>query len=536
MKNLYLGIDFGTTFTCISYYINNEAKVLINEDGFYTTPSAIFFDKDDETILFGKTATYQNNTLGTIVSNWKRIIGKTWNELTTSEIQFFKDKSVEIVNIDNIPHFKINYNKEIVYYNTLDLSILFFKYLYSLITKSLGKYNLNAVVTIPAGFSSNSRTELIKAFTTCNFNVLKVVNEPTAAALAYESDLYNYEDILVFDCGGGTTDISLIQSDYENKIFTIQDVIGDNLLGGEDLTTKLMNYLIDKFNIKHEAKSCKKLIREIENCKSFLSNNYNRDYTFYVECIKNNNEKVIDVKTNISNNLFYEINKSVFLRVKNLLEHFIQYKVQVVLFIGGSSRFYQFKTIMKQIFPNVILIDTLDVDRAVSIGACKYAWTLKVDEKSQNDEDDILLLDVVPIALGIEVEGGLFETIIPRCTTLPESRIKVFTNDSDTDKLEINVYQGESRFVKNNYYLNTIIIPLDKKYQRGESKVFVEFYIDTSGVLDITVKINEETIKTQLSREYLSNKLPENLDDIIHKYTVDKLLENNLANEILEEL
>lgn len=533
MKNLYLGIDFGTTSTCISYY-DSIFKILVNEDGYYTTPTAVFFDKNSSNILFGLSAIQKSKIQGTIINNWKRIIGKSFTDLKDCDFSFFKSKGLNIIDIQNVPHFEIFYNNKTIYYNTLDLSILYLKYVYTLIIETVGKHNLNIVITIPAVFSSNARSELITAFERSNFNILKVLNEPTAAALAYDK-IKNSEEILIFDCGGGTTDLSLIKTDYDNNIFEVIDIFGDNFLGGEDLTNNLTNYIINKFNIQISEKNYKKLHTEAENCKIYLSKfKANKEYTFFVECITDNEENVFDIRTKISQNLFLEINKLFFNTIKNLVSFFKQYDIQKTLFIGGSSKFYYFINLFRQVFPNIIILDNIDPDHAVALGACKHATTLTQDD--DDDTDDILLLDIVPISLGVEIEGGLFDVIIPRCSVLPEHRTKVFTNDSDIDSIEINIFQGESRFVKNNYHLNTIIIPLDKSYKKAESKIFIEFSIDTSGVFDISVKIDNNVIKTQLTKQYIENRLPPNLDEIIYKYTVDKLYENNLANKILEEL
>lgn len=533
MKNLYLGIDFGTTYTCVSYHDSNF-KILLNEDGYYTTPTAIFFDKNSSNILFGLSATQKSKTHGTVITNWKRIIGKTFAELSEYDFDFFKSKSLNIIDRENIPHFEISYNNKTIYYNTLDLSILYLKYIYTLIVETVGKYNLNAVITIPAVFSSNARSELITAFERSKFKVLKVLNEPTAAILAYDK-INNSEEILVFDCGGGTTDLSLIKTDLDNNIFEVIDVFGDNFLGGEDITNNLINYIVKKFNIQISEKNYKKLYRQSEECKIYLSKfKANKEYTFFVECLTDCKDNVFDLRTKISQNLFLEINKVFFSKIKNIISFFKLYDIQKVLFIGGSSKIYYFINLFQQVFPHIVILDNIDPDHAVAIGACKHATSLKQEE--DEGDDDILLLDVVPMSLGVGTLGGLFNVIIPRCSTLPESRTKVFTNDSDIDSLQIHIYQGESRFIKNNYYLNTIVIPLDRLYKKAESKIYIEFSIDTSGVLDISVKIDDNVIKTQLTKQYIENRLPPNLDEIIYKYTVDKLHENNLANKILEEL
>jgi molecular chaperone DnaK (HSP70) len=527
--SIYLGIDFGTTYTCIAYDNNSNIKNLINEDGYYTTPSAIFFDPYSENILFGQSTL----NLNIVITNWKRIIGKTFSEITQNEFDFFKSKNINIVDIDNIPHFKIFYNNQTVYYNTLDLTILYLKYIHSLISNTLGKYDFYyTVITTPAFFSSNAREELQLAYEKTGFKVLKVINEPTAASLGYDD---NNGKVLVFDCGGGTTDISLINIDSD--IFEVLDVIGDNFLGGEDINNNILKYLIEKYKLELSEKNFKKMYREAENCKTYLSNINNKEFRFYIDAD-------FQLNTKISQSLFLEINKSFFNKIKDLINHFKYCTNFKILFTGGSSKLFYFQNIFKQIFPNVKILDSLDPDKAVSIGACKYCITLKNNQKEEcenendNDENDILLLDIVPLSLGVETTGGIFETIIPRCSVLPECRTKLFTNNEDGDTIEVNIFQGESRFVKNNYFLNKITIPLDKVYKQGEAKISVEFNIDTSGILTINVtdEINKTCIKVELSKDFLHTKIPDNVEEIVYEYTINKLYENNLANKILDEL
>ena len=525
---MYLGVDFGTTYTCISYDNNSTVKILINEYGYYTTPSAIFFDPQSENILFGQSTL----NLNVVITNWKRIIGKTFSEITKDELEFFKSKNIKIVDVDNTPHFEILYNNKTVYYTTLDLSILYLKYIYSLISETLGKYdNLYTVITIPAFFSSNARKELQLAYESAGFNILKVINEPTAASLGYDN---NTGKVLVFDCGGGTTDISLINID--DDFFEVLDVIGDNFLGGEDVNNNILNYLVEKYKIERSDKNIKKLYKEAENCKKYLSYQTNKEYSFFIE-----SNFFLNVK--ISQSLFLDINQSFFYKIKKLINHFKYCNNFKILFTGGSSRLFYFKTIFNQIFTNIPILDSLDPDQAVSIGACKYCITLKNNQNEEYKEEtkndnDILLLDIVPLSLGVETTGGIFETIIPRCSVLPECRSKIFTNNEDGDTIEVNIFQGESRFVKNNYFLNKITIPLDKIYKQGEAKILVEFNIDTSGILTVNVtdEINKTCIKVELSKDFLHTKIPDNLEEIVYEYTINKLYENNLANKILDEL
>jgi len=528
-KIIYLGIDFGTTYTCISYDNKSTVKVLINEYGYYTTPTTIYFDKSSENILFGHSTKSIRD--GIVITNWKRIIGKTFTELTNDELNFFKNKNINITNINNIPHFEIFYNNKTVYYNTLDLTILYLKYIYSLITTTLGSHDIfYSVITIPAIFSSNSREELQLAYEKSGFNVLKVINEPTAASLGYDN---NIGKVLVFDCGGGTTDLSLINIDSD--IFEVLDVVGDNFLGGEDINNNIVNYLTEKYKIEKSEKNLKILYNHAENCKTYLSYFNNKEYNFFIE-----SNFFLNVK--ISQSLFLDINQSFFKKIKNLITHFNYSSNFKVLFTGGSTRLFYLKNIFQQIFPNITILDSLHPDQAVSIGACKYSTTLKnnITESTEGDDNnnDILLLDIVPLSLGVEVNGGIFETIIPRCTVLPECRSKIFTNNNDDDILEVKVFQGESRFVKNNYFLNKITIPLGKIYKKGEAKILIEFNIDTSGILTVNVldEINKSSIKVELSKDFIQTKTPDNIEEIVYEYTINKLYENNLANKILNDL
>ena len=216
-----IGIDFGTTYSCVSYYnkSNKVVECIENDYGNYVSPTIIFFDKFSDTILFGEEAQHMSRYKGVCTTNWKRIIGKKYNELSQFELDFYNEKGMTITNKNNEVLFEIKYNNQILYYSSFDLSVLYIKWLKSLISKKTqNTYNL--VFTIPSYFNDNSRQELKKAFEKNGFIIIRILNEPTASSLAYVND-NEIENVLVFDCGGGTTDL-LDHHNFRNWNYTVK--------------------------------------------------------------------------------------------------------------------------------------------------------------------------------------------------------------------------------------------------------------------------------------------------------------------------
>lgn len=542
---IILGIDFGTTYSCISYFNKtlNKFEVVPNDQSQYTSPTMIFFDKFSDQILFGSSASSMENFNGVCVSNWKRIIGKSFDQLTQNELDFFKNKNMELVNkdSDNTIYFKLNYNNKDVYYTTLDLTIMYLVWIKSLIQTYLNEKELvcHTVITIPANFNNNSRTQLQEAYNLAGFKVLRVLNEPTSAALAYQNyDEKNLEteNILIFDCGGGTTDLSLLEMDYSEQVFKVLDIVADNLLGGEDLTNNLYNWIMDKYKIKNNWKYQYKIKIQSELCKIALSNKKTQEYNINIENIKDVNDNEFDLNIKISQHQFIFINSPFFDKIRNLIKKIKSNSKETflnkIIFIGGSTKFFYFDQLFSKAFDGIEILNSIDPDKSVAIGACNYSKSLVNNES----EESFLLLDMTPLSLGVEVQGGLFDVIIPKGSILPITREKIFTNEFDnTSEIIVKIFQGESRFSQHNIYLNSLnLTNLNKKRLKGEMKIRVCFSINSSGIIAVKAEdFDSEAISNIfLSKELITHCIPENIDEIILSSEYTKTIENGMANKM----
>lgn len=561
MNDIVLGIDFGTTNSCISYY-NKESKnvqVIPNETGNFTSPSILFLDQESSEILFSDSALQllvaNNNQyyLCNIFYNLKRLIGK--QNIDENLIPFFKHNTVSIVNNELV--FDIKFNNKQTYFSVQALVKCYLKYLKNIICNYFSidnDSNIDIVITIPAYFDDNQRTILKECCQDINLNVIRIINEPTAASLAYALDKYKNCDmkeefILTFDCGGGTTDISLLHLDYINCVYEVKNTVGDNLLGGEDITNNVVNFIIDKLNLDKTVLSNKTLNiirREAENIKKQLS--FNQSATLFMEI------GGIDYTLNISQSQFNHINSEFYRKIRNLiyyvLDDYIQktrkftyLDINSVIFVGGTTRIPYFKTLFEDILPNAKINNSIDPDQTISIGASIQGALLKdlIDSESGGD---ILLMDIVPLSIGIETVGGIMTPIISRNTCLPISRSQKFMNSEGyEDTITINIYQGERKLVKDNIFLAKFELcsELFSKYDKGEIQITITFDVDSDSIINATavakVEDNEIESKIQVTKTYNGNgDVVKNLDDILLLAEMNKLVDMEMSNKILAKI
>jgi molecular chaperone DnaK (HSP70) len=561
LSDIVVGIDFGTTNSCISYYNiqTKNVQVIPNEQGNYTSPSMLFFDSESPEILFSDSVMQlfrSNNNqsyLPNIFNNIKRLIGK--NTIDDSLLPFFKHNKYN-TNLE----FEIIYNKEPKTFTIQNLIIFYLKYLKNIICSHFSielDTLIDIVITVPAYFDDNQRTIIKKCCEAIGLIVLRIINEPTAASLAYALDKYKKGDIdeefiLTFDCGGGTTDISLLHLDYLNSIYEVKNTIGDNILGGEDITNNLVNYIIDKlhFNkLELSNKILNRIFKQAEEAKKQLS--YNTQTTIYLEL----GDK--DYSLSISQSQFNEINSDFYRKIRNLIYHvlddyiqktnisnhnFDYSKIHSIIFVGGTSKIPYFKTMFQDIFPKAIINNTIDPDQTISIGASIQGALLK-DLIDEDNGGDTLLMDIVPLSIGIETIGGIMTPIISRNTLLPVSRTQIFANSEGyEDTITINIYQGERKFVKDNMFLASFTLQSDTLalYDKGELQISIIFDIDSDSIITAkgVIKVNDTNIESsiQVTKTFSNNNSNQNLDDILFSAEMNKLIDTELSNKILAKM
>jgi len=530
-NNLVFGIDFGTTTSCISYFDKekDDFVVIQNKNGNYTTPSIIYFDEESDDILYGEDAFYISK-LKTVkhenlFTNIKRLIGKDLRNLDSETSSFFNKNIIEN---DYFLYFK----KGEMYKITLEEIIIYYlNYLKKNALENLGTLPsnegdvLNVVITVPAYYNELQRNIIKSCFLKCKMNVIRIINEPTAAAL-YHSYSNKYKDdynMLIFDCGGGTTDISIIHADNEEKMYDVMEVVGDNYLGGLDVTSLLVEYFYEKLN---KMLSKDKLQSYCEQLKCELT--YNNTSILYIESC--------DFKYTVSRYLFNEICKPFYNKIDLLIEKLDcnTKDISKIIFVGGCSRIPRLQEIFCQKFSNAQICLNTDREKIVSLGACLQGVLLYDLMKKDCDFRESLLIDITHLTLGVEVSGGIMSPIISKNSIIPISRTVEFTNSENDSIIDINVYQGERRLVKDNFLICKCTLENLPKVDKNLLIIKVTFSINSDGILTVDAKLkNDEntsitTIKNIKSDITLDHNREKEIDEIIKNAEENKLIDSEI--------
>ena len=558
-NDIILGIDFGTSNSCISYYNKNSKKIEIipNNEGDTLSPTILYFCSDSNEILYGTVAynllKMSNNSsyLQNIISNIKRLIGidySTYDNDNNLKKCFVNNK---IVNKNNEIFFEIIYNKKTCYFSVIDIVKLYINYL-KIICKEFFSQNLdnfNCCISVPVYYNDLQRNILKNCFEELNINIIRILNEPTSAALTY---IYTHsrkdeEYVLVIDCGGGTTDLTLLYLDHTNEIYEVKNTIGNNFLGGEDITNSLCSYIKQKYFSNQNINN--KLNSKIYKSAEYIKKQLNLNNSLVTDCIDLGEKDII---ISITYTEFKDIIKDFFIKMKNMIYYVLDsYMVNnydfnfscisEIILVGGSTKMIEFKNIFKEMFEKELTNHLIDPDHAISIGNT-YQNCILSDVLEENQ--DILLLDIVPLSIGVETIGGLMSPIILKNTIIPVEKTKEFLNSSSyEDTIKINIYQGERKFIKDNYLLASFELKSEKfkDYDKGELKINITFKIDNNNILTINAntKINEELINNEIiiSKEKINCSQSQiDINKLIEESENTKLIDSELANKTLLKL
>jgi molecular chaperone DnaK (HSP70) len=564
ITDFVLGIDFGTTNSCVCYYQNGLYNLIPNENGNYITKSCIYFNPNSDEILYGDIAYKCKDN----INNFKRLLGVKYEDFKKDQslCYFFKhlhivadkDDTLQIENEVSIRQGRLckivlQYNNRLHEFSIEYIIGLYITHLLKRTREFLNIQNekINAVITVPVLFTNIQRTMLKSIFELCNINVVRIINEPTAAILPYvinnnESDntaKSNIENILVIDCGGGTTDFTVIECDHSDTFFEVKYTTGDNFLGGEDITDNMYNYIISKYNFSN--KNHQKIRKQCEIAKCLLS--YQQNATIYIEDNDTNQQECTAIS--ISRSKFININNDFFKKIRDCIINTTTFiDIDRIVFVGGTTRIPYFSQLCKDIFNTDIIIEkTINQDHVVSMGAALQAYLLT--DRERQDNLNVTLLDVLPISLGVETDGGIMTPIISRNSLIPISKTETFTNADCENLIDINIYQGERKFVKDNLFLGTFSIPTRLDDNREWSKrnsiyISITFDINSDGILIVTSKNKQNenvTIeKSVVIDQYIKSK-PNvgdkyNLDDYVYNDDYDKIKDSELANKILAKI
>jgi len=487
-----IGIDLGTTNSVVAVMEGGKPTVIINSEGNRLTPSVVGFTTTGERLV-GQLAKRQAvlNPENTI-SSAKRFIGRRFSEVQ-SEIKNVPYKVV--AGSDDAVRFLVMGKQ----YPPEEVSAVVLRRLVEDAAKYLGEKITDAVITVPAYFNDAQRQATQDAGKIAGLNVLRIINEPTAAALAYGLDKKGNETILVFDLGGGTFDVSVL--DVGDGIFEVHSTAGDTHLGGDDFDKRLVDWIAEEFlrdhgiDLRKDRQSLQRLSEAAEKAKIELSGALETNINLPFVTANASGPKHLEMK--LSRAKFDQLTADLVERCKGPVERALaDAKIQVaqldeVILVGGSTRIPAVQTLVRRLTGGKEPNQSVNPDEVVAIGAAIQAGVLAGEVKG------VVLLDVTPLSLGLETLGGVMTKLIERNTTIPARKAETFSTAEDNQTaVDVHALQGEREFAKDNRTLGHFRLEGIKAAPRGAPQVEVTFDIDANGVLTVTAK-DKETGKEQ---------------------------------------